>query len=335
MQKQAVDVTDDNAVPAIVVSTHTAGLAVIRGLARMGVPVSAMHYSKGDMAHFSRYVTHRVLSPHPEEDPDGFMEVLVGHCRELGKVVIFPTGDAPLKIIAQRKADLPPESIAACPDWPVVERVIDKHHTYNLAADLGIPAPKSYAVDTPEEVIARAGEIAFPVVLKPRESHVYAAAFGKKMFLATNESDLMSEFKKCEDEGIGMLAQEFIPGDETRGVNYNAYRTDEGTMVEFTSAKIRLAVPDFGAPCVVVSRHIPELAEPANRLLDGLGYRGFACTEFKKDERDGVYKLMEVNARHNRSAMLAIRCGLNFPYIEYDHLVNGHTACATSYDEGR
>jgi predicted ATP-grasp superfamily ATP-dependent carboligase len=68
---------------------------------------------------------------------------------------------------------------------------------------------------------------------------------------------------------------------------------------------------------------VPEVLEAGRRLLRAGGHYGFACTEFKRDPRDGVYKLMEVNVRHNLSAQLAIHCGINFPWLQYRHLVEG------------
>jgi predicted ATP-grasp superfamily ATP-dependent carboligase len=56
-------------------------------------------------------------------------------------------------------------------------------------------------------------------------------------------------------------------------------------------------------------------------MLRALHYQGFANIEFKQDPRDGRYKLIEVNARHNLSAMLALRCGINFPWLQYRHLL--------------
>ncbi len=43
---------------------------------------------------------------------------------------------------------------------------------------------------------------------------------------------------------------------------------------------------------------------------------------------------MEVNARHNRSAMLALHCGVNFPYMEYDYILNGTLPEEISYKDG-
>jgi predicted ATP-grasp superfamily ATP-dependent carboligase len=65
-----------------------------------------------------------------------------------------------------------------------------------------------------------------------------------------------------------------------------------------------------------------------------MGFYGYSCTEFKRDARDGVYKLMEVNGRHNRSTLLAVRSGLNFPYLQYRHLVEGELPAQAPYKTG-
>jgi predicted ATP-grasp superfamily ATP-dependent carboligase len=56
--------------------------------------------------------------------------------------------------------------------------------------------------------------------------------------------------------------------------------------------------------------------------------------EFKKDARDGIYKLMEVNPRHNRSTLLAVRCGINFPLMEYMHLAHDLLESPKTYRQG-
>jgi predicted ATP-grasp superfamily ATP-dependent carboligase len=68
-------------------------------------------------------------------------------------------------------------------------------------------------------------------------------------------------------------------------------------------------------------------------MLLELGFSGYACTEFKRDPRDGVYKLMEVNGRHNLSTLLAVRCGINFPWLHYRHLSEGIVPQASEFRE--
>jgi D-aspartate ligase len=43
---------------------------------------------------------------------------------------------------------------------------------------------------------------------------------------------------------------------------------------------------------------------------------------------------MEVNARHNLSSLLATRCGLNFPWMQYEHLVKGLVPVQRNYEQG-
>ena len=89
------------------------------------------------------------------------------------------------------------------------------------------------------------------------------------------------------------------------------------------SQKVRLGPPEFGLARVCVSRPMPELSAPAGRFLDALGYMGYSCTEFKRDPRDGIIKLIEVNGRVNRSILHPLAAGLNYPALMYRHLVEG------------
>jgi hypothetical protein len=40
---------------------------------------------------------------------------------------------------------------------------------------------------------------------------------------------------------------------------------------------------------------------------------------------------MEVNGRHNLSSLLSVRCGINFPWLQYQHLVLGQPPSAGEY----
>ena len=82
-----------------------------------------------------------------------------------------------------------------------------------------------------------------------------------------------------------------------------------------------------------MSKSIPEIIEPGRALLRDLKYSGFSCMEFKRDTRNGAYTLMEINCRNNRSGSLAVRCGINFPWIMYQHLVTGETRPQSGFRE--
>ena len=130
------------------------------------------------------------------------------------------------------------------------------------------------------------------------------------------------------------MVQELIPGEDECGVNDNCRMIDGEAVAEFTAEKVRLHPPAFGVPRVVRSKRIPDIVEPGRAILRGLGFEGFACTEFKRDPRTGVYNFLEVNGRHNRSGMLAVRSGINFPRLHFDWLAEGARPGQVSFREG-
>ncbi len=92
--------------PAIVLSTHTMGLVVIRGLGMMGVPIIAVYYNEGDMGYVSRYVTQKIRAPHPEEFEDQFVELLVESSSRFGGGLLIPTDDTTVATVSRHKSQL-------------------------------------------------------------------------------------------------------------------------------------------------------------------------------------------------------------------------------------
>jgi D-aspartate ligase len=317
--------------PALVLSSHLAAMGTIRCFGVAGVPVVNVHYAGSDFAYLSRHVRHRVRSPHPERDEQGFVDLLVDCAERYGRCLIVPANDATLGVVSRRKRELEEHHVVAAADWSVIEQVIDKHHTYELAHAIGVPAPRTESPNTREDVQRIASTFMFPCLVKPRVSHRYAELFGAKLARVHDESELVAEFDRATAEGIAVLVQEYIPGDDSHSFNYNAYRSADW-VIDFTAQKLRLAPPEFGLPRVVVSRAVPEIVAPARRMLEALDYTGYSCTEFKLDPRDGVHKLMEVNGRVNRSILHPLASGLNFPWIMYRDLMLGDTTSTSPLD---
>jgi D-aspartate ligase len=308
--------------PAIVLSSHLAAMGTIRCLGAAGIPVVNVHYADSDFAHVSRYVTHRVHAPHPERDEQGFMDTLLETAHRYGRGLLIPANDATLGVVSRRKAELEPHHWVAADDWSVIERVIDKRHTYELAASLGVAAPRTETPLSRGDAERIAATFQFPCLVKPRVSHRYAEAFGEKLARVHDATSLLEAYERAAGLGLEVLIQEYIPGDDRHSFNYDSYGSDD-TIIDFTAQKLRLAPPEFGLPRAVVSRDVPALVGPARTLLRGLGYRGYACTEFKLDPRDGAYKLMEVNGRVNRSILHPLAAGINFPEMLYRDVVLG------------
>jgi predicted ATP-grasp superfamily ATP-dependent carboligase len=312
-----------NGPPAIVISKGAQGLAVTRGLGEMGVRVIVMHWTDHDVARLSRHASESVRVPHPEHDGDAFVEALSSLGERYAGAVLVPTADEAVRDLARNKARLQRHFIVACPDAEVVEAFIDKRHTYDLAAARGIPIPRTLVPTGPADLAGFDEQVTYPCLVKPRESHRYVWHFQAKLAVVGSAAEMRAAYDAAAAAGVGVVIQELIPGPDSYGVNYNAYRWDGEVLAECTARKVRLSPPRFGVPRVVLAADVPAVVAPGRKILDALGLQGFACTEFKYDARDRTFKLLEVNGRHNLSALLSIRCGLNFPWISYRHLTAG------------
>jgi len=320
--------------PAIVLSTHTMGLGVIRSLGMMGVPIIAMYYDSRDMGFCSRYVRERIPVPHPEQQEDQFLDLLIALGHRLGDSILLPVSDAALSTLSRHKIILQEHYTVACTDWGITERFIDKKLTYDIAEKAGVSVPHTITPHSIEDIEAYAHLLQYPCLVKPSQSHRYVALFKKKMVQVDTLDQLLTAYRQAEAAGIEVMIQELIPGPDNHVVNYNAYFADDIALVEFTSEHTRNAPPIFGSPRVAQSKPIPEIITPGRETLRALGFYGYACTEFKRDARDGTYKLMEVNGRHNLSTLLAVSCGINFPWLHYRHLMYGEVPSATTYQAG-
>jgi D-aspartate ligase len=314
----------EKTIPAIILDSHVMGLAVIRALGGMGVPiVVVVNNEQEDMGCVSKYVSEKIIAPHPEKFEAQYIDVLIKSSTHLRNGLLIPTSDETLCTVSRHKSLLEQYFRVACTDWPITEKFIDKKYTYALADAIGVPAPKTTVPHCVEDVEKYSQTVEYPCLVKPCQSHNYYNTFKRKMTRVDNLDQMIKAYQEAADAGLETMLQEWIPGIDSFGVNYNSYFWNSEPLIEFTAQKIRNAPPQFGSPRVAMSKYIPEVLEPGRRLLRAMGFNGFSCTEFKKDARDGIYKLMEVNGRHNRSGLLALRTGINFPWLQYNHLVCG------------
>jgi predicted ATP-grasp superfamily ATP-dependent carboligase len=316
---------------AIVVGTPTAGLGIIRALASNGIPVIAIYYDHMDMGYESRYVKESIYAPHPQKCENQFIECLIACATRFKGSILMPAIDQTLIAVSRHKRLLERYFIVACTDWEITRLFIEKQNTYKLAEKVGVPAPKTIYPQSLDDVVRFSKMIQYPCLVKPYQGHLYFELFRTKMTKVDDQDQLIVAYQQATNAGFEVMIQEYIPGDPFQGANYNSYSYHDEVLVEFTAQKIRSAPLDTGSPCVLLSKHIPAVIEPGRKILKAMGFYGYACTEFKRDPRDGVYKLMEVNGRHNLSTSLAVRCGINFPQIQYNHLIRGEVPFACDF----
>jgi D-aspartate ligase len=288
------------------------GLAAVRSLGRAGVRVLAVDHRPSALGFRSRY-GERMLSPDPFTDEHRF----VNFVRALGRVVVFPTHDDSLNAIARYADDL--EVLTPFPDWGVLERVQSKRAQLDQAAAAGLDIP------TPDPGT-------FPVVVKPDRSVEFKRRFRRQAFRCETQAELDDALAKTEE--FGAIVQELVPGGDDTLYTVGSYLDADGRALGvFCGRKLRQTPPGIGTCRVGEALWVPEAVDDALTLLRAIGYRGVSQVEFKRDPRDGRYKLMEINARLWQWHGLATACGVDLPLIAYRDLtgeaqpevhMNGH-----------
>ena len=107
-----------------------------------------------------------------------------------------------------------------------------------------------------------------------------------------------------------------------------------GILALFVSQKTRQHPIDFGTGTHLKSVHNEEATRLALDFLRGLDYRGIGAMEFKKDARDGQYKLIELNPRFWLQNIHATYAGVNFPLIQYMDLTDQPVRPITDFKDG-
>ena len=101
-----------------------------------------------------------------------------------------------------------------------------------------------------------------------------------------------------------MIIQNFIPGDDTFMRVLTCYSDQTGKVRLMCLGHVLLeehTPHGIGNHAVIITEHNKELEEQFQKLLDGMGYVGFSNFDIKFDQRDGKYKVFEINTRQGRS----------------------------------
>ena len=259
-----------------------------------------------------------MVCPDPREDEEAFVVFL----EQLGprlprRAVLFPTHDQYIWPISRHAKRLEPWYIIPFSRWETMRRLHDKREQLESARRVGVDIPKTVFVDDDDDLARGADEIGFPAIFKPVESLAFKVRFRRHVLEIASRDELLRVYDKVRDCGTLML-QDIVPGGDEELYTLGSYLDAQSRpLAQFTGHKLRQHPPRFGHVSMAVSLWVPELAEAGLRLLHGLGYHGVSQVEFKRDPRDGRYRLMEVNARHWMWHSLATACGVNLSLAAY------------------
>jgi len=283
-------------IPAIIVGETITALGTLRSLARAGIEaftVTGAH----EIVRRSRW--YKPIPGHENFRPDELTDWLPK--LDLDRAVLFPCSDHAVWQASQL-ADVTKHRISmSVAPTDSLDTLVDKGHFATVLEQIDIPRPRTWMLEDgriPESVPAHVFSNAF---LKPIDSQSVVKHFGIKAQRVESVGEAVKELKHINDHGYSVLLQEYIPGPADRHFFIDGF-VDRHHDVKalFARQRLRMHPVDFGNSSCMVSvppKHVQGAVDSLRRLLREINFHGIFSAEFKLDERDGEYKIIEVNAR--------------------------------------
>lgn len=293
---------------------NRAALAVTRSLGRAGHHVIVGERRAPSLAQLSRYCRLRLVYPDPARDEAGFFERIADCVRRERVDALIPISDIATAVVSCHRTELGSLCRVPIASADAIDRAANKADLLRTAMTLGLPVPKSQFIERPDQPFDRS-EMSYPAVVKPYRSRVRTPGGWRSCSVgyARSEDELQSELRRRPQHEFPLILQERIVGP---GVGmFVCYDRGEPIAV-FSHRRLREKPPSGGVSVLSESVPVcPNARAYSDALLRELGWQGVAMVEFKRDERDGLPKLMEVNGRFWGSLQLAVDAGVDFPNI--------------------
>jgi predicted ATP-grasp superfamily ATP-dependent carboligase len=323
--------------PVIVVGGGSAnGLGIARNLGHRGIPVYCVTSDPHELLRYSKYCQGCHIVAHIERDAPTLSRVLQAFRSTIpGTGVLYPTTDTALLTVAQLQETMMPY-VTYLPSRKIVEMMVIKSRFYKSLETTDIPYPRTlYPEEIEVQTIDRLHT--FPVFIRPAQTLLYTAQFPGKGFVAQNRRELYQYLHLAKEQDLEVMIQEIIPGPVTAGYTLRGYLNhDSRPLVLYATQKLRQPTmfSNNTAWVTIPLSRIQEITAPLLRYFQAIGYRGLFGAEFKQDPRDGVFKLLEVNARSMGGNYLGAACGANHVFAAYRDTLGQPIPPSTPYRSG-
>lgn len=292
-------------------------LAAIRSYGQKGLAVGAVACASRQrvaLGHRSRWARVRPVVLDFSVDPDGYIDAVLAVIERHGASMVLPCHDGSIEALRPRRHEIERRAALALASEAALDLAIDKRRTMALAKQLGVAVPTYIEIGSESDLRAGLKEIGYPAVMKPIWSWVQHNGEGTRLSCepVTDLDDALRALEVFQAAGGRALLQPWLPG-----------RRDAVTLM-FSHGEVRARfaqtsyreLPLLGGASVLCESiaPLPDIVEPAERLVRAMNLEGCSMVEFRRD-RHGRPVLMEVNPRMGGSVSLAIAAGVDFPAL--------------------
>ncbi len=297
-------------------------LVTVRSLGRRNLRVASLEISsllaksRSVPTFSSRWCQRAYLAPGYEQGTEPFLTYIQQLLDNTGARTLITSSDGTLAVIREHRAALERRVGLALAKESALDLAINKDKTLELAEQLGVGVPHGVTVKAVDEVSAAIREIGLPAVVKPIESWLWGEQHGVRLIcqLVTTPDEARRAVEELTQDGGSVLFQQFLSG-KREAVSLFYVRGE--VYARFAQWAKRMQPPLGGTSVYRQSITIPDdIGAQAERLIRAMDLEGYSEIEFRRDSA-GRACLMEVNPRLSASVEVAVRAGVDFPYLLY------------------
>jgi D-aspartate ligase len=235
------------------------------------------------------------------------------------KPVLMPITDKMCTYVAECREKFSEGFEVCMASNSVVLGMLDKKRAYVLAKDAGLKVPETFSPTSIDEIESLAQRCRFPVIIKS----TWWRKGGKTNFKVERcdcRERLFEIASQLIRSGATILVQEYIPGGDHAIEVYMFYRTRDGRTIHgCTGRKLRQIPPRIGNMASGEAVRLPHVAQMSDVLLKHIDYRGLGGIEYKRHGQESYF--IEMSVRPEGFHMLAIKAGVDLPWLAYSDMV--------------
>jgi predicted ATP-grasp superfamily ATP-dependent carboligase len=128
------------------------------------------------------------------------------------------------------------------------------------------------------------------------------------MVIVKSAAELFTAYREMEDPSRpNLMLQEYIPGGDDQIYIFNGYfNRQSDCLVGFTGHKIRQFPVHIGCASLGECRWNEVVAKTTTDFMKAVGYQGILDIGYRLDQRDGQYKVLDINPRIGQAFRLFV-----------------------------
>ena len=291
---------------------------MVRTLGREGLRVAAAASGQHCSGLATRYASTRLHLPDPRQDLPAYADAIVRWLDAHPTDAVLTSTDAGLETLHQYRIPLGEVTRPAVAAPEAVDIAACKATTLAVAAELGIPGPRSIPATTPDEVLEAIAALGLPAVLKPTSSWRDAPDGGGErlspVLVETPEQARCAAAHLVRADSPALVQEYATGGRET----HKLFVAQGAVLVHLVMRPERCWPPLGGSSTMRRTIDPPERTTAwARELVLRIGLEGYSEVEFRRTLA-GEPLLMEVNARLSQSLELAQRAGVDLARMQLE-----------------